>query len=261
GFIKEVAIKTGYDTYQSIKGDYYNIKYKPIDTSSEGETVLFASDEYIFNENMKYQVVMAGVPYELINMYEDVTMLSWNFTCPGYKHSCRFVSLEIDNCTIDREYNTVLMHGLGWPNGSKINLTRDLIIKLQVEGDETKLPITTEYYYNGNDSFEIKIPVYDIKGNVASVSIQVADCPTELYKVTDKQKCIMKKIANKTAFATVGTEYECKPKNNKTEEESNICSQVIMLPPAVPEKEPSKTGLILDFLVKITKFVISIPQI
>jgi hypothetical protein len=265
GFIQEIAIKTGYDTYQSIRGKYYDREYKRINSSGSGDTVLFISDEYIFNDKKKYAVVMAGVPYELINLYEDVSVLTFNFSCPGYLHSCRYLDLRIDSCVVDKEYITVDFHGLGTMNYSEVNLTRDVGFTLNsesypTESDKITIPLTTEYFDMGNDSFQLRIPREDANFTIKGVSAEVKGCLQEIYRVKASRDCIVKKPVNRSVFAKSEVEYECAPKQNQTEPTAdNICSRVVALPPEKPPVPPDRIAGVLDFLRRIVRFVITIP--
>lgn len=266
GFIQEIAIRTNDEVYYSVKGSYFNTQYKPIAASEVGETVLFVSDEYIFNDKKDYTVLISGVPYELIQLYEDVSTLKYNFSCPGYSHSCNLVDLKIDNCTIDKDYISVDFHGLGTDKFSRVNLTRDLVFALYREAepqeiDRISLPLTTEYYKTGNDSFLLKIPVDDVKQVVKSVNAQVTGCLEMLHKASASGRCTVKKPYNRTIYVRSEAEYECKPKEEGTQPADTICSQVVIVTPEKPAEPPSRLTKVVDFMRRIVHFAITIPSL
>lgn len=267
GLIKDIAIRIDEDNYRRISGKFYDTNYQEAVASGIGETVYFISDEYVFNERTNYTVVFSGIMADLIPVYEYVALLKFQFTCPGYEHSCRYLNFVIDNCTIDTNWLDIYFSGLGLGNFSQVNVTRDVDFTLNRQISKYDIammdvPLTGKYFKTGLDSVMLRIPVEDLKGPVDSVSARVTGCFEPIYKVINSMDCTVIKPKNYTFLGQGRTNYECKPQQAK-EENGQICTQVLALPPERTEvaKEPNKSILILQFLERVVKFTISMAYV
>jgi hypothetical protein len=264
GFIQSVVMVTEYNAYDPISGSYYDAKYQPAITSGLGETALYVTHEYQFNEQKNYTVIMAGTSYAILDLYEDVSVLRFDFECPGYLHSCRFVELAIDNCTYDDEVIQVDLHGLGLNNYSQVNITRDLEVVFAREFhprdfDLMQMPVSRKYFKTGNDSYTVKIPLKSLPEIPLLVNMEVTGCIKELHDVTASMTCHHKDEEPTAApIAEERVIYECRPRL-LDEEPQQICSAVVNLPEEPVPQEPSETDVAFQFLRRLVRFTLRIP--
>ncbi|MFH0978724.1 MAG: hypothetical protein V1837_05475 [Candidatus Woesearchaeota archaeon] len=258
GFIKDVAIKAGPDTYLWIAGSYYTTDFEKTNISKHSQNTLFVSKEYTFIENKNYSVVFSGIFAELIPIYEFVSLLKFTVNCPGYKHICAPLNLTIDNCTTDRNFFRVDFHGLGSKEFSDVNVSTDVVFTLNPEDDEKNvgklaLPFTREFFALGNDRYVLRIPVEDLPA-VASVSVHVTGCIDELYATKDSHKCVNIKEKALPLVSNETLNYECNPVAQ--EAKRDICTQVIAIPEEKlkPVSEPSLSILVFDLAKRIVHF-------
>lgn len=270
GDIEEIAIMHDIYSYSHIDGSYYDINYKPMANSGEGETVLFISEEYSFRENNNYTVVFTGTNLYYLSIYDDVATLKYDFECPGYEHSCKSVDIKIKNCTIDKYDIIVDFGGMGLEEYSQVNPQRDLSFSFskEVDPDEfeiTDLPVTSRFMQGDEFDYRLMIDREELGYEVKSVTIKLNGCPEKLYpnKLEDSMEC---SLLHQPEYSNVGEDkviYQCRPEDYDSGDtrDPEVCSEVRILPPP-PEPEPQKlTFLLLKYISRISEKAINMAYL
>jgi len=188
-FIIAVDNTTGKVSY--LTGTWYDDNFQVTTIVQQGKKANFVSDEYLLNDRSKYDVHLSLVPLQVLSMLENSNTLKYTVTCPGYKHSCKFINLKIDSCYSDLDNFYTHFHGIGGLNYSKVDLKTDVDYLLNYIGldSSSSLPKSSVVHELGNDSYVLIIPRKDLKQRITSIKLHIKDCNEQVYQVATFAQC------------------------------------------------------------------------
>jgi len=264
GFIESVAQEHDMYTYSGVGGEYYDKDYKPVKTSGIGDTILFVSEEFRFNDMINVTLVLSGLSYAIIPMYEDISLLRYEFDCPKYQHACSTLNISVTNCTYDKEHITIEMSGFGLDKYSQVDMARDVNIllardELPQDHDMMELPVSVKYYDSGTDSVVARIPREDMPELPKSVTVKVTGCIDKLYTVEDYRTCHERYEEIQVPIAQEEETYVCSPASQKKEEQ--YCTTTLPLQEMAPAEKSTALKNSWHFVKRIVKFAMRIPSI
>ncbi len=257
------------------EGYWYNDDYSRMRWATKmGEKAIFISDEYVLNKKGNYTIRISGVPMDIAKFFPDAIVYEFNFSCPGYLHSCRYLNPKIEDCYTMGDNFYAYLTGMGEKRYSKINISRDVEFSLNYEtyggtvGYLTPMPESRKIFRLGNDRYVLKIPTDDLDDNIESMKIDVNGCITGFHNLSDYSSCgnrieeisrdeIIKIISDETIINSVLNISEEIKKKSETEDRLQIERPkpiIVRAFQVIYDMVPVKEGALREFLIELGKY-------